>query len=171
MSAADELVDVIDNAGNTIAVVTRKEMRARKLPHRCTYVLVFNTRGELFIHLRTSTKDVYPGHWDVCVGGVLAAGETFAEGVRREIREEIGVDSEAVELFSINYQDDATFAHGMAYRAIHDGPFTLQVEEVVRGEFVPLADVLERVKRDAFCPDGVLVLERFVREFVANQSF
>ena len=49
-------------------------------PHRCTYVLVFNIRGELFIHLRTATKDVYPSHWDVAIGGVLAAGETFAEG-------------------------------------------------------------------------------------------
>ncbi len=166
MNPADEFVDVIDDAGNTVAVVTRREMRARKLPHRCTYVLVFNTRGELFIHLRTSTKDVYPSHWDVCVGGVLSAGETFAQGVRREIREEIGVDTEAEELFPINYQDDATFAHGMAYRAIHDGPFTLQVEEVVRGEFVPLAEVLERVKREPFCPDGMLVLERYVREFV-----
>ena len=34
MSSAEELVDVIDDAGNTIAVVTRRIMRERKLPHR-----------------------------------------------------------------------------------------------------------------------------------------
>src|SRR5437762_3591123 len=99
MNPADELVDVIDDAGNTIGVVTRREMRQRRLPHRCTYVLVFNSRGELFVHLRTATKDVYPSHWDVAIGGVLAAGETFTKGVRREIMEELGIDAEAQELF------------------------------------------------------------------------
>jgi isopentenyldiphosphate isomerase len=163
VNPADELVDVIDDAGNTVAVVTRRDMRARKLPHRCTYVLVFNKRGELFIHLRTATKDVFPGHWDVCIGGVLTAGETFVRGARREIREELGIDADAVELFPLWYRDAATFAHGVAFRLEHDGPFALQVEEIVRGEFVPIANVLERIQRDPFCPDGVQVLERFLK--------
>ncbi len=163
MSAADELVDVIDAAGNTIAVVTRREMRAKRLPHRCTYVLVFNARGDLFIHLRTATKDVYPSHWDVCIGGVLAAGESFEQGVRREIKEELGIDADAEPLFPFDYADDATFAHGMAYRLYHDGPFELQAEEIVRGEFAPVWEVLDFIKREPFCPDGVQVLERYLK--------
>jgi isopentenyldiphosphate isomerase len=162
MNPADELVDVIDEAGNTIGVVTRRQMRAQRLPHRCTYVLVFNAVGELFIHLRTVTKDVYPSHWDVCIGGVLAAGETFDQGARREIQEELGIDAVAEPLFPIHYVDDATFAYGMAYHIIHDGPFRLQVEEIVRGEFVPVAEALERIGREPFCPDGVRVLRQFV---------
>jgi isopentenyldiphosphate isomerase len=165
MSAADELVDVIDGLGNTIAIVTRREMRLKRLPHRCVYVLVFNARGDLFIHLRTATKDVYPSHWDVCVGGVLAAGESFAQGVQREIREELGVDANAEELFPFHYADQATFAHGMAYRLRHDGPFQLQVEEIVRGEFVALSEVKERMNREPFCPDGVNVLERYLASY------
>ena len=168
MAADDELVDIIDAAGHTIAVVTRREMRARKLPHRCTYVLVFNARGELFIHQRTAIKDVFPSYWDVCIGGVLTAGETFALGAKREIREELGIDADAEELFSFQYQDAATFAHGMAYQLNHDGPFQLQVEEIVRGEFAPVAEVLERTKREAFCPDGVMVLEKFLSSFSAR---
>src|SRR5205823_6762938 len=60
-----ELVDVLDAAGRPVATVTRREMRVRRLPHRATYVLVFNRRGELFVHLRSPHKDVFPGHWDV----------------------------------------------------------------------------------------------------------
>ena len=99
MNPADELVDVIDDAGRTIRVVTRAEMRARRLPHRCAYVLVFNSLGELFIHLRTPTKDVFPSHWDTCIGGVLAAGESYAQGVAREIREELGIEASPREQF------------------------------------------------------------------------
>ena len=51
---------MLDDAGRTVGVVTRREMRSRQLPHRATYVLVFNRRGELFVHLRSAGKDVYP---------------------------------------------------------------------------------------------------------------
>src|SRR5947209_7709294 len=77
MNPGDELVDVVDAAGNTIGVVTRRVMRGQRLPHRCVYLLVFNARGELFIHQRTAAKDVFPSYWDVAIGGVLGAGEAF----------------------------------------------------------------------------------------------
>src|SRR3954466_10046349 len=107
-----ELVDVIDEAGRTVAVVPRREMRARRLPHRCVYVLVFNARGELFIHLRTPTKDVNPSRWDVTVGGVRAAGEDFDEGARREAAEELGVAVEPERLFPFRYEDERTVVQG-----------------------------------------------------------
>lgn len=160
---ASELVDVTDREGRTIAVVTRREMREKNLPHRCTYILVFNSRGELFVHLRTATKDVYPSYWDTNVGGVLSAGETFPQGARRELLEELGIDAEPEELFPFRYEDGRTMAHAAVFRLVHDGPFRLQPEEIVRGEFLPLDEVEGRLQRDPFCPDGVLVLAEYRR--------
>jgi isopentenyldiphosphate isomerase len=159
----EERVDVIDEAGRTVGTVTRREMRGRRLPHRCVYVLVFNRRGELFIHQRTATKDVYPSHWDVAVGGVLAAGESFDAGARREVGEEIGIDAEPEALFPFRYADAATVAQAMVYRLVHEGPFVLQPEEIVRGEFVPLEEVAKRAAREQFCPDGLAVLAEYRR--------
>lgn len=163
VSAGDELVDVVDESGATIAVVPRREMRARRLPHRCVYLLVFNARGELFIHLRTPTKDVYPSHWDVAVGGVPAAGESFDDAALREGQEELGVELAPVPLFPFAYADERTVVYAMVYRALHDGPFRLQPEEVVRGEFVAVCDLAERFRQAAFCPDGRAVLEAYRR--------
>jgi isopentenyldiphosphate isomerase len=159
----EELVDVIDDEGRTIGTVTRREMRERRLPHRCVYLLVFNHEGDLFVHQRTATKDVYPSHWDVAVGGVLAAGEAFDTGARREAGEELGVDLEPESLFPFHYADAATVVYGMVYRATYDGPFRLQPEEVVRGEFLPLPDVMVRISREPFCPDGLAVLSEYLR--------
>jgi 8-oxo-dGTP pyrophosphatase MutT (NUDIX family) len=106
---------------------------------------------------------VYPSHWDVCIGGVLAAGETFPQGVKREIREELGIDADVAEMFPFPYEDAATVVRAMAYRVIHEGPFQLQAEEIVRGEFVPVDVVIERIKTDAFCPDGVRVLQEYLQ--------
>lgn len=161
MNPGDELVDVIDEAGRVVATVTRREMRVRRLPHRCTYVLVFNQDGDLFVHLRTATKDVYPSHWDVTIGGVLAAGETFDEGVLRETREELGVDGALEPIFPFNYADELTRVAGMVYRLDHEGPFRLQPEEIVRGEFVPLDRIAEMASRQPFCPDGLAILKTY----------
>jgi isopentenyldiphosphate isomerase len=158
-----ELVDVLDDAGNAIGRTTRREMRARRLPHRCVYILVFNARGEPFVHLRTATKDVYPSHWDVAVGGVLAAGEAFDAGARRELEEELGVSAPLTALFPFRYEDSATIVHAMVYAAVHDGPFRLQRDEIVEGRFVdwPAFDAL--AARAPVCPDSLAVVAAYRR--------
>jgi isopentenyldiphosphate isomerase len=164
-----ELVDVIDEAGRIIGTVTRREMRERRLPHRCAYLLVFNQRGELFVHLRTASKDVYPAHWDVTIGGVLAAGESFDDGARREAAEELGVDVEPESLFELRYADAATVVQGMVYHVRHVGPFRLQPEEIVRGEFLSLDELAGRIIREPFCPDGLAVFAEYRRRFAERQ--
>jgi isopentenyldiphosphate isomerase len=156
-----ELVDVVDDDGRVVRTVSRREMRARRLPHRSTYVLVFDLTARIFAHLRTATKDVYPSHWDVCVGGVLAAGETFDAGATRELVEELGVSAPLERLFPSRWADASTIVHGMVYRTVHPGPFRLQPEEIVRGEFLSVAEVDERARREPFCPDGLAVLRAF----------
>lgn len=158
---ADELVDVIDEAGQTVGVVTRAEMRAKRLPHRCVYILMFSSRGEVFIHERTSTKDIYPSYWDLAAGGVLAAGESFELGARRECLEELGVSAQLEELFPFRYEDERTVVQAMVYRAVHDGPFRLQPEEVVQGRFAAVAELRHLIASRNFCPDGLLVWQRF----------
>jgi isopentenyldiphosphate isomerase len=167
---ANELVDVIDANGAVIGQVTRREMRGKRLPHRCVYILVFNRRGELFIHQRTPTKDVYPSFWDVAVGGVLAAGEDFAAGAGRELAEELGVSAQLEPLFPVAYADNRTVVKAMAYRAIHDGPFHFQTDEVVRGEFVTLKEARQRVAREQFCPDGLQVFADYCKKYPEPDS-
>ena len=163
LDPGSELVDVIDDGGRTVDTVTRREMRARRLPHRSTCIFVFNERGEIFIHLRTTTKDVFPGHWDVAAGEVLGAGESYHDGARREVQEELGVEMPLEPLFLFRYEDAANIAQAMAYRGRHDGPFRLQAEEIVRGEFVALDDIAARAAREPFCPDGLAILAEYRR--------
>jgi len=158
-----ELVDIVDDAGRVVGTVSRREMRARRLPHRCAYILVFDRHGRLFVHLRTPTKDLYPSHWDPCVGGVLAAGEDFDSGARRELLEELGVSAPLVPLFPVRWADTQTIAHGMVYRVVHDGPFRLQPEEIVRGIFLPLDELAVRARREPFTPDGLAVVAEYER--------
>ena len=85
MDPGGEIVQVVDEDNRETGAVTRREMRARGLVHRASYILVFNSRGELFVQKRTVSKDIYPGYLDVAAGGVVLAGESYEEAARREL--------------------------------------------------------------------------------------
>ena len=59
--AADELVDWVDEDDRVIGQVTRAQMRAGNLLHRCIAVLCLDPRGRVYAHRRTDSKDVFPG--------------------------------------------------------------------------------------------------------------
>lgn len=171
VNAADELVDVVDDADRVLRRVTRAEMRRENLLHRAVYILVRSSRGDFFVHRRTTTKDVYPGYWDVTVGGVVGAGEDYESAARRELVEEIGVHCDVIEpLFAVRYQDASTQLIGRAYLARHDGPVRLQVEEIAYGSFVTLTEAERIVRDEPCCPDGVQVLRRYLAEAGSTTS-
>ena len=159
---ARELIDVVDEADRVVDRRPRAEVRAHNLRHRAVYVLVLNRRGDIFVHLRTATKDVYPAHHDVAVGGVPRAGEDYDGAAAREVAEELGLAGPELEpLFPIRYADAHTIVNGMVYRCVHEGPFRLQPEEIVSGEFLDLAELDRRRTLLPFCPDGLAVLARY----------
>ena len=164
MTAADELVDVVDALDRVVRQATRAEMRRDNLLHRAVYIIVRDSAGRLFIHRRTDSKDVYPGYWDVTVGGVVAAGEDYATAARRELAEEIGVvaTTTLVTLFPVRYADDATQLNGMAFLARYDGPVVLQADEIAFGEFVPVAEAERVMREERCCPDGAQVVRRYL---------
>ena len=157
--AAAELVDIVDDDDRVVDRVTRAEMRRRNLLHRAVYILVFNRDGALFVHRRTDTKDVYPGHWDVAIGGVVAAGESYEQAAVRELAEELGVSGVALEAAGgMRYADAQTRIVGRVFTARHDGPFTLQADEIAEGAFVTVAHAERLLETARCCPDGAQVL-------------
>ncbi len=76
-----ELFDLIDEAGRVVGRATREEChRNPSLVHRAVHVLVFGSRGDLYLQKRAPTKDVQPGRWDTSVGGHLALGRGLRAG-------------------------------------------------------------------------------------------
>ncbi|MHB8763536.1 MAG: NUDIX hydrolase YfcD [Deferrisomatales bacterium] len=156
-----ERVAIVDEANRVVGEASRREMRARNLIHRATYVLVFNSRGELCLQKRTRTKDVYPGCWDVAAGGVVLAGEGYEESAERELAEELGVrGAPLAPLFEFFHDAPDNRVWGRAFRCLWDGALTLQASEVEAAEWVRPEEALERAEREPFTPDGVALLRR-----------
>lgn len=162
-AVSQESVVIVDENNVEIAAVSRQIMRSQQLIHRASYVLVFNRTGELLVQQRTMTKDIYPGYYDIAAGGIVLAGESYEECAERELAEELGVrDVALLTCFDHYYADDGNRVWGRVFRCSHDGPFTLQKEEVLGAEFVPLERLAVRLGHRVFTPDGLLILRRFL---------
>jgi isopentenyldiphosphate isomerase len=163
MGAAEEIIVIVDEHNQVVGAAPRREMRAMRLPHRSTYVLVFNSHRELYVQKRTLTKDVFPGYFDVAAGGVVLAGETYEQGAVRELEEEMGIRSIPLNrLFEFYFEDEHTRLWGCAFSCMYDGAVVLQEEEVESGAFVPVSDILRRAETEPFTPDGMYVLQRYL---------
>jgi isopentenyldiphosphate isomerase len=162
MGAEDELVTVVDERNKVVAAVPRREMRAGKLAHRASYILVFNSRGALYVQKRTQSKDVFPGYYDVAAGGVILAGESYEEGAVRELEEELGIRGVPLtRLFDFSYKDEAVKVWGAAFSCVYEGEVVLQQEEVESGAFLAVEEVFRLAATERFTPDGLYVLRRY----------
>ncbi|MCW5202192.1 NUDIX hydrolase YfcD [Desulfobulbus sp. N3] len=159
----EEIVQIVDEHNRELGELPRRLMREQRLIHRASYILVFNAVGELFIQKRTTTKDVYPGYWDVAAGGVVQAGETYEQSAERELAEELGVGPVKLNvLFDQYYEDQENRVWGRIFTCVHEGPFILQPEEVEEGRFILPSNALDDSKLEPFTPDGILVLEKLL---------
>lgn len=153
-----ELVDVIDLDDRVIGTATRREMRRDRLRHRAVFVAVRSSDGRLLVHRRSDLKDVWPGWWDIAVGGVVAAGEGYDDAAARELREEVGVDAVPVALGGGAYADDVVDLIGRCYTVTADGPFTFADGEVIEARWVDAVGLSELRATERFLPDSLRLL-------------
>lgn len=59
--------------------------------HGIVCVIVENSVGQIFMQVRSHTKKLYPGAFDLSASGFVRAGERFEESASRELTEEIGL--------------------------------------------------------------------------------
>lgn len=163
MPPVDEIVAIVDAHNNVVAAAPRSEMRRKRLPHRSTYVMVFNSQGELYVQKRSLSKDIFPGYYDPFAGGVVLAGESYEVGAKRELEEEMGIrDVPLTRHFEFYFEDEQSCVWGSVFSCVYDGDIVLQVEEVESGAFLPIEAILQQAKTERFTPDGLYALAHYL---------
>ncbi len=164
--ASDELVEVIAEDASVLRVVTRAQVRAGRLRHRCTFVVIRSTTGDVLVHLRSDDKDLWPGRWDLCAGGVVTAGESWENAARREVCEELGVQlgagADLEPLGEFSYDDAEVSELCRVWTTVHDGPFTFADGEVSEARFVSVDDLVAMLDEVPFTPDSATVVAPLV---------
>jgi isopentenyldiphosphate isomerase len=158
-----ETIAWVDEHDTLIGALPRHEVRERGLVGRGTFILLFNSAGELCVHRRTLSKALYPGHWDVAAGGMVQAGESYELSAERELAEELGVSGVPLTAHERFYFDQPGNRLWCAvFSAVWDGPLRLQPEEVLEARFMPVAEALAQSQTLDYCPDSLAALKRFL---------
>ncbi|MEV5959308.1 NUDIX domain-containing protein [Streptomyces sp. NPDC051987] len=163
MSAADEILDIVDEHDQVIGQSPRGEAYARGLRHRCVFIQARDAAGRVFVHRRTATKLVFPSLHDMFVGGVVGAGESYDDAALREAEEELGVSGlpRPTFLFKFLYDGGAGRSWWSAvYEVRCELPVRPQVEEVAWHDFLTDEEVVSRLGEWEWVPDGVAAWER-----------
>lgn len=145
---SQELLDVVDQDDQVVAVKTRGEIHAKGLMHRAVHILVFNNSGDLFIQKRSMSKDESPGLWDTSAAGHVDSGEDYISCAIRELSEELGVvvRSPLEFLFKLQPEMSNGMEHASVYSYIDEGPFELQKEEIDEGSWISKTKMDQRVE-------------------------
>ncbi|MFJ5778349.1 NUDIX hydrolase [Streptomyces sp. NPDC093094] len=158
MSSADEILDIVDEHDRVVGRRPRGEVYAEGLRHRCVFVQARDAQGRIFVHRRTADKLVFPSLYDMFVGGVVGAGETYDDAALREAEEELGVSGlpRPEFLFKFLYDDGAGGGWWSAvYEVRCELPVRPQAEEVAWHAFVTEEELRARLPEWEWVPDGL----------------
>lgn len=158
---AQELLPVVDEAGNVIGQTTRAIAHngIDKPLHPVVHLHVFNNDGQLYLQHRPAWKDIQPDRWDTAVGGHVDWGEDVKTALIREVREEIGIDLDRL-------QDDEHIDTLTTY--VFESPRERELVHVFRlvttkspqpsseldgGRFFSREDILKQMNKEFFTPN------------------
>ena len=102
--STDELVDVVDESGNVLKIVPKKEAHTLGLLHKTVVSQVIDSSGRWLLTKQSSTRQD-AGQYVCPVGGHVSAGESNEDALGREAEEELGL----IEKFTYEYVGRAIF--------------------------------------------------------------
>ncbi|MBT4541171.1 isopentenyl-diphosphate Delta-isomerase [Candidatus Woesearchaeota archaeon] len=89
-----EQVILVDEQDNQIGVMEKLEAHKEAKLHRAVSVVIINSRNEMLIHKRASTKYHCPGLWTNACCTHPKPNEDTKDSAARRLKEEMGIDCE-----------------------------------------------------------------------------
>lgn len=154
----NEYFPLIDEQGHVVGRATRKYCHGGSMAlHSVVHLHVFDRQGRLYLQKRSMKKDIAPGLWDTSVGGHVDYGESLLEAVKREAREELGVNSEQLTvnsglrfLFQYIWQSSRERELVTAFAITYEGELHPDHDEVDEGRFWTLDELRENLGKGVF---------------------
>ncbi|MCM2578225.1 NUDIX hydrolase [Streptomyces meridianus] len=140
---ADELLDIVDDEDCVVGHAPRGEATVRRLCHRAVAVRVRDGQGRQFVHRRTAAKLLFPSRYDMFVGGVVGAGESY------------DAVPAPTPLFTFRYESPEHLWWLRVYEVRCDQPVAPQPEEVAWHAFLTDEELERRLDEWEWVPEGL----------------
>ena len=141
-----EIFDVVDAEDRVVGQASRKLVHEKGLTHRSVHVLVFDSKGRLFLQKRSLKKDENPGLWDTSSSGHVDSGENYDESASRELWEELGIKAEVSLWMKLKACEETLREHVGVFKCVSDEEMTLEPNEISGGKFFTLDEIKSSIK-------------------------
>ncbi|GAA5503417.1 nudix hydrolase DR_0079 [Deinococcus xinjiangensis] len=143
-----EWLDLVNEQDEVIGRVTRDEAWEKRLSVRVVNAFLVNSRGELWIPRRTAHKKMFPNSLDMSVGGHVESGEDYLSCFKREVKEELNLDVNALdwrEIASFSPFNTSLSAFMRVYEIRSDLDPDYNPDDFTEAFWLTPAQVLERI--------------------------
>ena len=149
-----ELFPLVDETGSVVGSATRGECHSgSKLLHPVVHLHLFDSEGNLYLQQRPLWKDIQPGKWDTAVGGHIDYSEEVADALRREVREELGIEDFVPRfLMSYIFESEREREFVYVYSAVYDGA-VCPSDELDGGRFWSMDEISAAIGNGVLTPN------------------
>ena len=134
---SEERFQLVDESDQPVGSAPRSQVHANNLLHRAVHILIFSSAGEVFLQFRSSLKDRHPLAWDSSAAGHVSAEEDYDQTAKRELREELGIETRLERIAKLPASDQTGFEFICLYVGSYDGELTTSPAEIEAGRFFP----------------------------------
>lgn len=148
--ADDELLDLVNENDEVIGTINRKDydhMVAENLGYmRAVDLFILNSKGQIYVPVRTAHKTIAPNGYDFSVGGHVEAGESYLATVIRETEEELNLHltEEDLELVQKTTSEDIRYQRALYLYRSDETP-TFNPDDFVSAEWLFPDDLIKRI--------------------------
>ena len=87
-----ELIDILDEEGNkTGKTATIEALHKNGKWHKVVGIIIYDQNKNILMQQRAIKEKSDPGKWDIAAAGYIGSHEKELEGIKRELKEEIGL--------------------------------------------------------------------------------
>ena len=118
------------------------------------HMALFNSRGQMLIQQRQSTKFGWPNLWDISASGSVISGETTCMAAERELGEELGLSipfENRRPALTVHFPDGLGDVF-VIEQDIDISTLILQEEEVQAVRWADEEEILDMIENDTFIP-------------------
>lgn len=134
----------------------KTHVRGEKIPYGyyplVCEVLVRHTDGSFLCMKRSENKEAYPGYYEATAGGSALTGETALECIKRELKEETGIDCSNFVKVGCNVTHNTIYHEFACTVDVDKASITLQEGETDEYKWMSKEEFLKFINSDSAIP-------------------